>query len=70
MVLDPDFVGVHKSGDRDGLGGIVEVLPIAGIVAVMLPAGRSIGTWDIEVSYDDVEIARAIIEFEEMVRVP
>ena len=70
VVLDPDFVGVHKSGDRDRLGAIVEVLRMAGIIAVILPSGQSIGMWDIEVSHDDVEIARAIIEFEERVGVP
>jgi hypothetical protein len=32
--------------------------------------GRLMGTWDVEVWHDDVEIARAIIEFEEWVRVP
>ena len=61
-MLDPDFVGIYNSGDRDRLGALIEVLREAGIVAVVLPSGRSIGMWDIEVSPDDVEAARAIIE--------
>jgi hypothetical protein len=67
VVLNPDFVGIYKSGDRDRLGALIEVLREAGIVAVVLPSGRSIGMWEIEVSTDDVEVARAIIEG---VRVP
>ena len=61
-MLDPEFVGIYKSGDRDRLGALIEALRGAGIAAMVLPSGRRIGMWDIEVSPDDVEAARAIIE--------
>ena len=63
-MLATDFVSVCRSADRDSLRAATDALRRAGITWALLPADRSIAAWDIEVSVDDAEAARGIIESE------
>jgi hypothetical protein len=61
-MLMMDFVRVCSSADHDHLRAIARDLRRTGITCVLLPSDQAIAVWDIEVSTDDAEAARAIVE--------
>ena len=57
----PDLVRVGSSADREHAWALVAELRRAGITSVMLPSGRCIGVWDVEVPAEAVADATAIL---------
>jgi hypothetical protein len=63
-MLAMDFVPVCRSADRGCLRAVTDALRRAGISWALLPSDRAVAAWDIEVSADDAEAARRVIESE------
>jgi hypothetical protein len=62
MMTHQDDVCIYSSANRDRIQAVAEALRWAGIRSVLLRSDRASGTWDIEVSPDDVAVAREVIE--------
>ena len=61
-MLEMDRVCIYRSGDRDRIEALAEEFRRAGITCSFLPSYEALAAWDIEVSADDLDAARALLE--------